>query len=262
MVTMSSCTRRQLLTGMLAAPMLASVGRAASDPAAGFTPLLASYLRPGGDGITRVDYAAWKSGGRDALRGVIKAFEAMAPGDLPRAAQFAFWTNLYNAKTIDVILENYPVKSIRDINLGGSLFGSGPWSAEILKVGGNALSLDDIEHKILRKGWKDPRVHYAVNCASISCPNLQIKPFAAKGLGTSLDAAAVQYINHRRGVGVAASGLTVSKIYKWFAEDFGGSGGLPAHWTRYAEPELAATLAQAPRIKAYAYDWSLNDSGA
>ena len=140
-----------------------------------WTVLLQKYVVAGADGLNRVRYAAFKSEAQPALKAYVKALEATKVTALDRAGQFAYWANLYNAKTVDIILDAYPVKSIKDISLGGGVVATitgGPWKAKVLNVEGQSLSLDDIEHKILRVYFKDPRVHYAVNCASFGCPNL------------------------------------------------------------------------------------------
>jgi hypothetical protein len=175
-----------------------------------WTRLLKAYVRPSADGINRVDYQAFKRAGHAGLKRYISSIEAVDPTTLDRSGQFALLVNLYNAKTIDIILDHYPVKSIKDISLGGGFLaaiGGGPWKAKVLTLRGSALSLDDIEHGILRPLFKDARVHYAVNCASIGCPNLQPEAFSGSKLGAQLDAAARAYVNHPRGT--EASGDTV-----------------------------------------------------
>ncbi len=263
-------TRRSLIAGATAMAIWPNAAKATerfrahgagSGPDHGaWSDLLRSYLRVGGDGINRVDYGAFKAAGHGALKTYVGTLEAAAPTQMARDDQFAYWVNLYNAKTIDVVLDHYPVKSIREINLGGSLFGRGPWRKKLMAVEGVSLSLDDVEHEILRPYWGDARIHYAVNCASIGCPNLQPQAFTAQRLSARLDAAAADYINHPRGVAVGARGLTASKIYDWFAEDFGTQNGLRDHWRRYATSRLARQLDANPKISGYVYDWALNDA--
>ncbi len=225
--------------------------------------LLKTYVRPGADGLNRVDYAAFKSGAHASLKDYIRRLEAVDPETLDRPEQFALLANLYNAKTVDIVLDNYPVKSIKDISLGGGLlavFGGGPWKAKVLKMKGVELSLDDIEHGILRPIFKDPRVHYAVNCASVGCPNLGTQAFTGAKLDAQLDAAARAYVNSPRGANPKPDGLVVSSIYDWYSKDFGGDdAGVIAHLKTYAEPPLAQRLAGTTSIADYAYDWSLND---
>jgi len=210
-----------------------------------------------------VDYSAFKSTGHGDLKLYIREVQKVDPRTLNRAEQFALLANLYNAKTIDIVLDHYPVRSIKDISLGGGLFAAvtgGPWKAKVVKVNRVDLSLDDIEHGILRPVFKDPRVHYAVNCASIGCPNLQTEAFTGAALEAQLDAAARAYVNHPRGISVRSGSLNTSSIYSWFKADFGGSdAGVIAHARKYANPDLSAKLKGMTSIDGHAYDWSLND---
>jgi len=225
--------------------------------------LLKTYVKPGAHGLNRVDYAAFKRDGHAALKAYISGLEAVDPATLDRSEQFALLANLYNAKTIDIVLDHYPVKSIKDISLGGdllSVFTGGPWKAKVLKIKGVDLSLNDIEHGMLRPVFKDPRVHYAVNCASVGCPNIGTEAFTGAKLDAQLDAAARAYINSPRGADAKPDGLVVSSIYDWYQKDFGGSEeGVIGHLKGYADPALAQKLAGTTSIADYAYDWSLND---
>jgi hypothetical protein len=225
--------------------------------------LLKAYVEPSANGLNRIDYRRFKAEGHDRLKAYLKMLEATDVTRLPRPEQFAFWSNLYNAKTIDVVLTAYPVRSIRDINLGGGLLASvtgGPWKAKIVKVNGQELSLDDIEHAILRALFKDPRVHFAVNCASVGCPNLSRDAFTGVGLDEHLDRSARAFINSPRGVKVVGGKVLASSIFSWFKTDFGGNDkALLDYLGRYAEPGLKARLADVTRIHDHFYDWSLND---
>ena len=228
-----------------------------------FSRLLGTYVSPSADGLNRVRYAAFKAEGHKALKDYIARLEAADVATLDRPEQFAFWANLYNAKTLDIVLDRYPVKSIKDINLGGSvttLITGGPWKASTLKVAGQSLSLDDIEHGILRKVFKDPRVHFAVNCASIGCPNLATEALTGATLDAKLDAGAKAYVNHPRGFRVENGVLKASSIYNWFKADFGGGPeGVLAHARKYAEPALKRELESITTIEGFDYDWNLND---
>lgn len=223
---------------------------------AAWTRLLKTYVKAGSDGLTRVDYAglAASQADRAALDAYIAGF---ADRDMSAKTDgnFAAWANLYNAVTVRHIVERYPVKSIKDGYL------TGPWKEVKVQAGGREVSLDAIEHKILRKTWGTPEVHYSINCASYSCPNLPAKAWEAASLNKDLDAAARVYINHNRGVTVTAKGLKVSEIYNWFEADFGGSKeAVIQHLLSYAEPDLAAKIRANPKIVGYQYDWSLNDA--
>ena len=224
-----------------------------------WTKLLAAYVKPRADGLNLVDYARFKAEGRAALKSYLADLQAADPTKFDRNQQFAYWANLYNAKTVDLVLEAYPVTSIKDIKLGNFL-ASGPWSKKVLKVSAVDLSLDDIEHTILRPYFKDPRVHYAVNCASIGCPNLGLEAFTGDKLEAQLDAAARAYVNHPRGFRATARGIEASKIYNWFQADFGGSdAGVLSHGQKYANGALKEALAKATSLSSFEYDWKLND---
>lgn len=226
--------------------------------------MLKTYLVAGPDRLNTVRYATWKAEAHARLKTAIAGFERVDVEKLDRPDQFAFWANLYNAKTIDIILDHYPVKSIKDIRLGGTLLANvtgGPWKAKVVTVSGHPLSLDDIEHVILRGLFGDARVHYAVNCASVGCPNLRQEPYSGAALEAQLDQAARDYVNASRGIRVTRGKVTASSIYNWFQVDFGGTvAGVLRHVRKYAEPNLVAALATVTAIDEYAYDWSLNDA--
>lgn len=223
---------------------------------------LQRYVVASTDGIHRVRYAAVSRDDAGLLRVYLDDLQRTPVSTLRRDEQRAYWTNLYNAWTLKLVLDRYPVKSILDLNLSPGLFAKGPWGAKMLKVEDETLSLDEIEHRILRPIWNDPRTHYALNCASLGCPNLPLRAFTADNLETLLEASARAYVNHLRGVRVEEDGrLYVSSIYDWFAADFGGKDArVIEHLRQYAEPALAAQLAAIEKISGDDYDWSLNDT--
>ena len=227
-----------------------------------WTQMLERRLTPGRDGVNYVDYAGWSgSADRERLAAYLNELQSTDVDRLNRAEQFAYWANFYNAGTIQVILDHYPVSSIRDIDISPGLFANGPWGAKLFTVLGEPLSLDDIEHRIMRPIWRDPRIHYAVNCAAIGCPNLVPQAFTADSLPKMLEANARSYINHPRGVALVDGDLVVSSIYRWFREDFGNSErGVLAHLSQYAGENTQALLQGRRGINAYRYDWALNDA--
>ena len=223
--------------------------------------LLQAYVRPGEDGVNHFAYGAVTATDKAALDAYIRALEEMTVRDLDRAEQLPFWINLYNALTIRVVLAAYPVASIRDIDISPGLFATGPWGKPLVRIEGEDVSLDDIEHRILRPIWRDARIHYAVNCASIGCPNLQPRAFTRANTEALMTAGAGEYVNHRRGVRVSGGGVTASSLYAWFKPDFGGSdSGVISHLRRHAQPDLDAHLAEARAIGDHGYDWALNDT--
>jgi hypothetical protein len=225
-----------------------------------WTRFLHSYVRLGSDGIARIPYASVTAADRDLLGADLARFAAVPITAYNRREQLAYWVDLYNELTVKLVLDHYPVFSIRDIAISPGLFSGGPWGRKLIEVEGEALSLDDIEHRILRPIWRDPRIHYAVNCAALGCPNLQATAFTATNADTLLETAASDYVNHPRAATVTGRKLTVSSIYVWYEADFGGSdAGVIAHLNRYARPALAAQLAGVDHISGDVYDWTLND---
>lgn len=222
---------------------------------------LNAQVRVGDDGIHRIAYGKVSPAARKQLQGYLAALQAEAVSQLNRREQQAYWINLYNAATVEVVLAHYPVDSIRDIDISPGFFANGPWGKALLKVEGVALSLNDVEHRILRPIWQDPRIHYAVNCASLGCPNLAREAYTAERLDSQLNAAARAFINHPRGARVENGELTVSSIFAWFEEDFGDSeAAVIRHLRRYAGPELKRLLGARTSIDDDDYDWRLNDA--
>lgn len=221
--------------------------------------ILKAYVVPSPDGVNRFAYGRVSARDREALKSYLAMLQSVKVTALNAAEQRATWINFYNALTIEVVLDHYPVKSIRDI--GGGLFTIGPWKKELVTVEGRKLSLDNIEHDILRKTWNDPRVHYAVNCASMSCPNLMAEAFTGANLEEMLNRGASDYVNHPRGVKVTKGRVRFSEIYSWYRKDFGAdTAALLRHLSAYAGPELKKQLAGIESIEGYDYDWSLNEA--
>ncbi len=223
---------------------------------------LERYVSTDAAGVNRLAYGRVTPDDRAILQGYLKDLQTVPVSSLTRARQLAFWINLYNAKTVDIVLDAYPVASILDIRDG--LLPTGPWKREAVTVEGRTLSLNDIEHRILRPVFREPRIHYALNCAALSCPNLAARAWRAEGLEQSLSDAERAYVNDPRGVRIEADGtLVVSKIYAWFREDFGdGEQAILSRLTAVADPSLRAGLEGRSRVDRYAYDWALNDAGA
>jgi hypothetical protein len=177
---------------------------------------------------------------------------------LSRNERFAFYINAYNAWTIKLILGKYPgVKSIKGL---GSVFQS-PWKKKICRIDGDVLTLDYLEHQILRPVFKDPRVHFAVNCASKSCPPLPSEPYSGLCLDRQLEAVTTGFINDPDHNYLRGDTLYVSKIFEWFPGDFNGE--IIEFFLKHARGDLKEKL-EANKgnitVKYLAYDWSLNGS--
>ncbi|MEP6656177.1 MAG: DUF547 domain-containing protein [Betaproteobacteria bacterium] len=222
---------------------------------------LSAYVTSGADGVNRVRYAAVAERDRAALSTYLADCGGLAISTYARDEQYAYWLNVYNAITVRTVLEHYPIRSMRNAGLVPSWLGGGPWDHPRVRVEDELLSLNDIEHRILRRNWRDPRIHYAINCGAMGCPNLPRQAFGAEGLDRTLDTLATAFINSPRGVHFDGNRLSACRIFSWFREDFGGSdAALLEHLQRYAAPELRDRLKRRTRIDGYHYDWSLNDA--
>ena len=208
-------------------------------------------------GINLVDYESLAEESLTELDSYLNAMAAIEIEQYNRLEQFAYWVNLYNAITVHLVAKNYPVESIKDIS--DSIMPLGPWDDVVIEVAGRPLTLNDIEHQILRSIWQDYRVHFAVNCASLACPNLRRQAFTANNTEALLNQSADEYIQHARGFEIIGEKLMLSSNFDWYQEDFG-----------VYEKEMLLTvgrhlsLKQKTALKAffgeieYRYDWSLN----
>jgi len=204
-----------------------------------------------------VDYQGFKND-EPLLDQYLETMENVEVNSLSRDEQFAFYLNAYNAWTIKLILSAYPgIKSIKDL---GNIF-KPPWEKKIVRINGDVISLADVEHKALRAQFKDPRIHFAVNCASKSCPPLISEPYRGSTLNSQLDATARAFINDPKSNYLKGNTLYVSRIFKWFSEDF--NDDVVGFFQKYAEGDFKKELeAQKNKLKIVylSYDWSLNGS--
>lgn len=213
------------------------------------------------DGVNRVRYAAVTPADKAALEAWLKGQQAAKPSALQPKARLAYWVNLYNAQTAASVLAAWPVKSILDIQSPGSS-AQGPWKAKLLEVEGRPLSLDDVENAILRPAFKDPRIHFALNCASLGCPELAPQAFTAANADGLMDRAARAFLDSPHGVGPAgAKGqpLRLSSLFDWYKGDFGKTDReVLDRLAGMAGPATAARLRSHSGPLQYHYDWSLN----
>lgn len=229
--------------------VFAGIGHAAVDHKI-FAELLENHVKKG-----VVDYAGIKTD-ETKLDTYLKALENARSNTLDRNEQFAFYINAYNAWTIKLILSGYPgIDSIKDL---GSVLKS-PWKKKIVRIDGDIVTLDHIEHKILRPRYKDPRVHFAINCASKSCPPLISEPYNGAVLEQQLDAVVKAFLNDTKRNRLEGNTLYASKIFKWFKDDF--NKDIIGFFLKYTEGSFKKDL-EANRnkikIKFLDYDWSLN----
>jgi len=221
---------------------------------------LKNNVKEGSKGINRIAYAAILKKDRRRLHDYLEAMQNINISDYNRSEQLAYWINLYNAVTVSIVLKHHPVDSVRDIDISPGFFADGPWGKELVKIEGVALTLNDIEHRILRPIWKDARIHFAVNCASLGCPNLQAEAFTTDSMEKMLERAAREYIGHPRGVRLTSEGVVVSSIFSWFQQDFGDTEqDVIKYIAQYADEETKRSLAGIKFFSNDEYDWQLND---
>lgn len=167
--------------------------------------------------------------------------------------KLAFWINAYNAYTIQIIEKHYPLKSIKDISSGW--FSSGPWKLKFINLFGEKISLDHIEHGTIRKKFNEPRIHFAVNCASVGCPSLLQEAFTAVKLDTQLEKAAKNFLQNESKNYVKGNTLYLSKIFKWYGDDFDKKyDGFKNYVTK------TLNLPQKDyKVEFSTYDWNLNE---
>ena len=211
-----------------------------------FNDLLQKYVTK--DGI--VDYKSFKND-EAKLDRFIAYLEKTTPDNSWSAnKQKAFWINAYNAYTIKIILENYPLKSIMDIKQEGKT----AWKIPFAKVGGETFTLDHIEHEILRKKLFDPKIHVGVNCASGSCPKLGNVAFTEENVDAQLTKLMNAFINDASRNKIDKKKVQISEIFNWFKDDFTKNGSVIDYLNKYSNSEIKSNA----KISYLKYDWSLN----
>lgn len=198
----------------------------------------------------KVDYKTFKND-LPKLKKYISYLEKTVPDtSWSKNKQKAFWINAYNAYTILLILHEYPLKSIIDINKNGKT----AWKIPFVKVGGKTYTLDHIEHEILRKKFLDPRIHVGVNCASISCPKLGNIAFTEENIETELTKLMKEFINDSSRNIISKNKIQISSIFNWFKDDFTKNGSVIDFLNKYSETEISSKA----KISYLKYDWTLN----
>jgi len=198
--------------------------------------------------LSWVNYSQLKVDAR--WNSVIAQLESFSPDQLTtRQEQLAFYINAYNIMAIKVVVDNWPLESIKDV--GNFIWPV--WKRTAGKIGQKEISLDEIEHEILRP-MSEPRIHFVIVCASISCPNLRKEPFTASRLNTQLDEQTVEFLgNSKKGIYQDGNTIHTSQIFSWFEDDFSKKGGIKVFIARYRSISKEATIH--PDIP---YNWLLN----
>ena len=214
------------------------------------TSIFDSLLQKNVDKTGRVDYQSLKNN-ETLLDNYLAYIQNNEPTkDWSSNKKKAFWINTYNAYTIKIILNNYPLKSIRDIKIDGKT----AWKIPFVKVGQKRYTLDQIEHEILRKKFNDPRIHVGINCASVSCPRLWDFAFTEDNIASSLDNLMKEFINDTTRNKISKNNVALSEIFNWFSKDFIKNGTIINYLNTYA----AIKISEKASIKYLTYDWSLN----
>ena len=207
-----------------------------------WTEILQLYVAQNGD----VNYKKMQKN-RDTFKVYLNVLASNPPKDSWNNAEIkAYWINAYNAFTVQLVLDNYPIKSIKDI--------SEPWGQMFFKIGGKSMSLERIEHEILRP-MGDPRIHFAIVCASESCSKLLNCAYESETLNDQLDQAAKEFINDASKNSLTASEITISKIFKWFKSDFPKGDAFISYLNNYSVVKLFPET----KINYQNYNWSLNE---
>lgn len=209
-----------------------------------------SLLQKHVDANGNVDYKALKAN-ESQLDNYLSYLNKTSPDKTWSAdKEKAFWINAYNAYTIKIILDNYPLKSITNIKKGGKTV----WKYDFAKVSGKTYTLDHIEHEILRKKFKDPRIHVGVNCASGSCPKLANVAFTEDNIELELERLMKEFINDPTKNKLTKKKVQISEIFNWFKGDFTANGSVIDYINKYADTPVNKKA----KIKYLPYDWSLN----
>lgn len=230
-----------------------------------FDALLKEYVS--NEGL--VDYARLAEDQDEALRPYLQELAATDPQNLDEDERLAFWINAYNALALKLVLDHYPVGGIRKIKPSGLPFipkVNSPFKIKVSEVGGRMRTLDEIEHAIIREEFDEPRIHFAVVCAAVSCPRLRREAYTGVALNGQLDDQARTFLGTeaKNAIPAGEDAIRVSKIFDWFEGDFGGS---KAAVQRFLAPYFAGEVRQRLEDAAYDvgytdYDWALNDQAS
>jgi hypothetical protein len=192
----------------------------------------------------------------ERLSAYIDTLETVNPHELPEKEALAYWINLYNSTTLELVFKHYPIESIKDI---GGFLKKSPWKKKVVKVSGRELTLDEIENDIIRTQFEDARIHFALNCASIGCPPLGKRAYTGEKLDDQLDEACNFALNDERWVKINDKEILISKIFDWYKGDFRThSGSIREFIAKYRQKDLAAITDKTRDLKFMDYDWSLN----
>jgi hypothetical protein len=241
--------------------LIACTSSAQAQDMTQWTRILRAYYNP----AYGFDYKALKAKDAAALQALRGQLGRVNVAALTPKQQLAHWINVYNVNTVATIVENYPTESIRDLSTD-PIIRLNVFKKERVPVGGAKLSLNDVENNKIREGFKDPRIHFAINCAAKSCPPIRMEAFTGEKLDAQLDEQARAFLNGPHGARFRRDGdtlvITTTKIIDWFSDDFEKwGGGKTAFIRRYVPADKQRMIDQAKEIELEFddYDWKLND---
>ena len=206
--------------------------------------------------VKKVNYQAVTDTHQMLLNDYIDTLTTLNPLNYNRKEQLAYWVNLYNALVVQLVINHYPIHSTNDL---GAWHEQGPWQHKLVTINQHPISLDDIEHGILRPIWQDSRIHYLLHKASIGSPDLPELAVNANNQAYLLDAQARRFIRQEKGVSRSGNTLILSRIYEWYLADFIDFPTLLLHLRLYSTPAMANFIKENSNNVQYQYDWRLND---
>ena len=248
---------RRVLLGCL----LAAAASAQEVDHGAWQAVLDAYLKTEADGQHRFAFGSVDTAGQQLLSDYLTTLGRVDTSAMSSAAQKAYWLNAYNALATLVILENYPVRSIRELGFGNGEAKEGPWAAKRFSTATGGVSLNDIRQQIVRQQLADPMLHYGLACGAVGCPGLRPAPYLAASVDEALQDQAARFLGQPSGFKLSSSGLTASSIFRWYAEDFGRSeGAVLAHLRQVGGNEVSQAVNTMRAIKRYRFDWRLNEA--
>ena len=219
-----------------------------------FDQFLREWVLYGADGVGRFHYGEIVKSDKDALKSYLTQMAKIKITHYHRKEQLAYWLNLYNAVVINMVLQEYPIKTIKEA--------SSPWSSQKITVEGHGLSLDNIEHDIIRAIFQDFRIHFAINSAAYGSGGVTKTAYTGKNLEMNLEQVTKDFLSHDRGLSIMGKKVQVSTIFKWYRDDFGGSDeDILRIIKKYTSDAKRAQLKKHKMVRFdYQFDWQLNDT--
>ncbi len=252
LATVAALTLTSLTAPKPRPAVLAAEPAAAPFDHSAYDRLLKKYVSDKG----LVNYKGWKADQQGLNQYLAMVSKNPPAATWSKADQMAYWINAYNAYTIRLVLDHYPINSIKDIGSKIKIpFVTTPWAAKFFTIGGNKMSLDNIEHGTLRKKYNDPRIHFALVCASMSCARLRPEAYTGTQLDRQLDDQGRDFVNNPAKNRPAKDAAQLSKYFDWYKGDWSGNGQSVVSWVnKYSTTKIDNNT----KITYLDYNWNLN----